>query len=281
MYNGWLRGDKPCPLFPYDWTATNINSFCFDQNDKCKLHVADQFDEEKDLCFSFEYGERVFIYVKLDRPQATNSIIRSNVNINSLSNLSHLVDDMYDYLDTYSRDEIIALLDYLNYTDIEDIQDKPTNELLKKLKYIIKHNYFNLAVKPIEISQQPSAPPSERSRRSRRQKPPPTPLEQPLEQPSAPPLEQPSAPPSERSRRSRRLKPPPQPLEQILEQPSAQPSDKSRRSRRQKPPSAPPSEKNTKLSRSRIQPQPLEKPSAQPTARRRMLPSLQRQQSVI
>ena len=157
VYNGWNDNKIPCHLFPFNWNVKKLNEFCFNPTDICKLLSVDKsIDQSKDLCFSFNKGERILIYVKLDVPHFTYNTIsngRSSVNQNSLSNLSVVVDDLFDYLDNYSKDELIALLRYFNYTDV---QDKSNNKLLKILKYKIKHDYFNISIKPIEISQSQS-----------------------------------------------------------------------------------------------------------------------------
>lgn len=72
VYNGWLYGT--CPLIPFDWSINNKTEFCLNTV-KCELldlldtdyiqkkHKLQEF--EKDICFSFNKGDRLLVYVRV------------------------------------------------------------------------------------------------------------------------------------------------------------------------------------------------------------------------
>ena len=102
VYNGWTRSTIdpnmkinsnitdinikiPCELMKFDWDVNKNKEFCLNRH-KCILDIMDV----KDLCFSFNKGEREIIYVKKNANKKLN--IKNNVKcektkvINPLSN---------------------------------------------------------------------------------------------------------------------------------------------------------------------------------------------------
>jgi hypothetical protein len=102
VYNGWTRSTIdpnmkinsnitdinikiPCELMKFDWDVNKNKEFCLNRN-KCILDIMDV----KDLCFSFNKGEREIIYVKKNADKKLN--IKNDVKcektkvINPLSN---------------------------------------------------------------------------------------------------------------------------------------------------------------------------------------------------
>jgi len=65
VYNGWMREDesfKFCNLIPFDWYSKK--EFCLNRKE-CSLDDI----KEKDFCFSFEKGKRLFVYVKREKKE--------------------------------------------------------------------------------------------------------------------------------------------------------------------------------------------------------------------
>jgi len=72
VYNGW--DDGFCPLIPFDWSINNKTEFCLNTK-KCELLDLKDTNYtqkqkklrsfEKDLCFSFNKGYRLLVYVRV------------------------------------------------------------------------------------------------------------------------------------------------------------------------------------------------------------------------
>jgi len=106
VYNGWdenanifddsinkIKIKNTCPLIKFNW---NIHKdIKFNLNNKlCKLDFIK--NDNNDLCFSFNKGERTFIYAKI-----SNKNIKINRNSNSknnidLSNMSSVIENIYN-----------------------------------------------------------------------------------------------------------------------------------------------------------------------------------------
>ncbi len=132
IYNGWCKGTidpalqqekikklKPYPLIKYDWNLREDKKFCF------KPEYNETIEEQK-LCFSFNKGRRILIYVK-EKKEETSSLIRSS----SYSNLSNKKEEFKKFHDSVKldRDEIISELNKKNI-----IYNKSFSiEILKKI----------------------------------------------------------------------------------------------------------------------------------------------------
>ena len=85
VYNGWTRTsmdpvmiDKnitlniPCELMPYDWNVKHHGDFCLNNRtcilDIMKIKKGEEYN--RDLCFNFNKGNRILVYVRKDEPNA-------------------------------------------------------------------------------------------------------------------------------------------------------------------------------------------------------------------
>ena len=85
VYNGWTRTsmdpvmiDKnitlniPCELMPYDWNVKHHGDFCLNNRtcilDIMKIKKGEEYN--RDLCFNFNKGDRILVYVRKDEPNA-------------------------------------------------------------------------------------------------------------------------------------------------------------------------------------------------------------------
>jgi hypothetical protein len=86
VYNGWTkntvdpslkdRSDNkyPCDLFEYNWDPKIDYQFCIN-NQECTLPNAHEYKgKHKSLCFSFNKGVRLLIYVRQDKISSTSSV---------------------------------------------------------------------------------------------------------------------------------------------------------------------------------------------------------------
>ena len=134
VYNGWYNPiiNSPCSLMSYDWDLHKKQKFCLNPI-LCKLNLT----KNKGLvCFSFNQGERVLVYVRIDKPNInTQSNISSVLNISSLS-LSNDLNKFFD-LDNYTNEDLISHLEK-NKLVTTNLKNKTREELInlmtKKLK---------------------------------------------------------------------------------------------------------------------------------------------------
>jgi hypothetical protein len=129
IYNGWVqKNNKPCSLFKFNWDLKSNNEFCINRR-KCSLD--DTVD--KKLCFSFNKGNRLLVYVKQDDSESL-SIESSLISNLSLSNVNDIIRDYYN-LDNLTIDTIKKILKSL------DIKFKDDDNLYDLLYNYLKLNY--------------------------------------------------------------------------------------------------------------------------------------------
>jgi hypothetical protein len=160
VYNGWCKGTvdpalkqqerkkiiEPYPLVKYNWNLREDKSFCF------KPKYSERINNQ-DLCFSFNKGTRILIYVK-DNKEETSSLIRSS----SYKSLSGKEEDFkeFHYLEFLNREEIISELNEKKIIYDKTLSTEKLNKILmntlKKEAEILddekKYEYFTLL--PIE-----------------------------------------------------------------------------------------------------------------------------------
>ena len=189
VYNGWndetldegikepiIKSDtKQCSLFKYDWTSKTITEdFCFNTNE-CKL--SSNFNSE-DLCFSFNKGSKVYVYVKTVSTTSQNSskittinrfttpsinissAIRTVFSVNKLSKEDYLslFKDIYEkYIETLENFKfytsipiIIKSFDKLKYNE-HFITELSVEELKKLYVDYLKYTYIDNKIKFIKI----------------------------------------------------------------------------------------------------------------------------------
>jgi hypothetical protein len=96
VYNGWARssmdpamgtqviGEFPCELMPMDWDIKNNSDFCLNPTECIPEPLKHKLKNE-DLCFNFNKGERILIYVcdDINTPQSSSSRNLSSQNLSS------------------------------------------------------------------------------------------------------------------------------------------------------------------------------------------------------
>lgn len=134
IYNGWVqKNKKPCNLFKFNWDLKSNNEFCIN-NKRCDL---DAIIDDTDLCFSFNKGNRLLVYVKQDDSESL-SIESSLISNLSLSNVNDIIRDYYN-LDNLTVDTVKKILKslYIKFKDDDNLYDLLYNYL--KLNY--NYNY--------------------------------------------------------------------------------------------------------------------------------------------
>jgi len=125
VYNGWLNISKyfsPCSLIKYDWNLRRDDEFCLNVK-KCKL---DFVINKKNLCFSFNKGNRVLIYVRINNNE-TRDLTPINTSKVKLTDINTIVNDIYQINDIDNN---------------ETFYKKIKNNLMKSVKKtFIKSNY--------------------------------------------------------------------------------------------------------------------------------------------
>ena len=84
IYNGWTRTSMdpvmantritrniPCELMPYNWNIQKDNDFCLNTK-KCIPDIIKEFNDDK-LCFNFDTGNRILIYIRKDATVVTST----------------------------------------------------------------------------------------------------------------------------------------------------------------------------------------------------------------
>ena len=141
VYNGWMRvtNDKsihdieltrtlPCELMPFNWNIHDSADFCINV-DKCELpKIKGQRHEKRtSLCFSFNKGDRILIYVK-------QNIDLLSVNENTINTPSSL-----------SSQRSLRSLSSVHQSEIDKIDVSPINSDNSnysgkmQIKRLIKH----------------------------------------------------------------------------------------------------------------------------------------------
>ena len=96
VYNGWARssmdpamgtqviGEFPCELMKYDWDIKNNSDFCLNPTECIPEPLKHKLKNE-DLCFNFNKGKRILIYVRddINTPQSSSSLNLSSRNLSS------------------------------------------------------------------------------------------------------------------------------------------------------------------------------------------------------
>ena len=156
VYNGWIRktldpammnkvagkNEFPCSLMKFDWNLRKNDEFCLNPT-TCKLDKI--FDKKKQPCFSFNKGQRILVYVRVDdKPLPSISSISSSKA--KLSNLSDFIKDIYQ-IDKLSLVQIKKALSRLGYSNI---QGKNKNQLRDELLKILMKKYKNVDIDDIK-----------------------------------------------------------------------------------------------------------------------------------
>ena len=135
IYNGWLSKKRhyntPCPLFKFNWDLKTDKEFCL-KTKECKMVDI----KSNKLCFSFNKGDRLLIYVK-DNSRRTSVI--PDFSYSSLSKRNEIIRDYYQ-LDNLTIVDIKKMLDYFeidykNVTDLDDFEDLLMNKLQELYNY--------------------------------------------------------------------------------------------------------------------------------------------------
>ena len=129
VYNGWTSNSIdpalnhqsfnnkeiaiPCSLMEFDWNVKKDVPFCLDP--KCGVYFN---INEKKTCFSFNKGQRILIYVKVDNKKTDSIPSLSNYSIDK-KDISKMIDDIYN---------------------IKNISEENMKILIKKLKIKDYHN---------------------------------------------------------------------------------------------------------------------------------------------
>lgn len=113
VYNGWnsltidasmITKDKiqsyPCSLIEYNWDIKKDKEFCLNPFE-CKLKGMDK----KDLCFSFDKGERILVYVKVDNDETRRLSSSSFKNFSSKS-INEIKEDLKDFFDYQTQKDV-------------------------------------------------------------------------------------------------------------------------------------------------------------------------------
>jgi hypothetical protein len=118
VYNGWTRKTEdpamkknedivkegnyfPCSLMKFDWDLRKNKEFCLNPI-QCKL---DFVIDKNDLCFSFNKGDRILLYVRIDEDIKTTNITTLNSSKIKLSNIKLLLKDFYQ-IDKLNEEEL-------------------------------------------------------------------------------------------------------------------------------------------------------------------------------
>jgi len=116
VYNGWnsmivVNKDKiqtyPCSLIEYEWDIKKDQEFCLDSN-KCKLKEIDK----SDLCFSFDKGERILVYVKIDSDETKRLSLSSS--FKNFSNINEIKEDLRELFNFQTKKEVEEQLNLLH-----------------------------------------------------------------------------------------------------------------------------------------------------------------------
>ncbi len=119
IYNSENINNNLCKLYKFNWDINVDKPFSFNYN-KCKLNY--KIKEDKEQCFSFNRGDRILVYVKVENEYL------------SISNKKEMKEDFYDIkkVDKYYLEKIAENLELT-------FKDKSKNSLIQKInKYIHK-----------------------------------------------------------------------------------------------------------------------------------------------
>jgi len=144
VYNGWNSktydpsyknngNNLPCSLMRYDWNLNEDKEFCLNTKE-CKL---DTITDIKELCFSFNKGNRTLIYIKINE-EKTESITTPSLNNFSNLNARDIIIDNYN-INNLSLEEIINKLKEFDYILLSSFSLDLLREIL--IKYYLDLNF--------------------------------------------------------------------------------------------------------------------------------------------
>lgn len=161
VYNGWNIEttdpsfasnkkdyiEEPCKLMKYDWNINNTNEFCLNAKD-CKL---DKITDRSDLCFSFNKGLRLLIYVKISpiTSSSLSSLSSSSFKSFSPSLKEELKKTLKNEIDNIDEIEIDKRLDKIDPNKIKLPLELKRKIILYNLydKNKIDHHHINVDIK--------------------------------------------------------------------------------------------------------------------------------------
>ena len=171
VYNGWnintvdaaikdtlnlKLSQTTCSLMKFDWDLKTNYEFCLNKT-LCKLDFIDKNDKTKQLCFSFNKGPRILVYIRVNETKNDETNI-SNISTKYISRMTDIIEDMYD-IKKLTRSELIEkLINDYNFIITSEMNTNHLRNLLLKLikrkDYKIKHqDKIKLAIKePKEIT---------------------------------------------------------------------------------------------------------------------------------
>ena len=148
IYNGWniYTNDAAikdnlklnyttCSLMHFNWDLKTNEEFCLNKT-LCKLDFIKQYDNSNQLCFSFNKGPRILIYIKMkdSNESLTNTDQESIISSKDISRMTEIIEDMYD-IKKLTREELIKNLLYYNVIVSDDMKINDLRTLLlKKIK---------------------------------------------------------------------------------------------------------------------------------------------------
>ena len=151
VYNGWNKNttdnaagnlndvaSNACSLIPFDWDVKKNSEFCLNTK-LCKLDVLNP-NEQRKLCFSFNKGSRVLVYIRIKDNDKSSIFIRDSTKSMSISNLSSLINEMHD-IDKLTKAELIEIFKRygMKETELTILSEKTLKQLLRK----VLKSYFN------------------------------------------------------------------------------------------------------------------------------------------
>jgi hypothetical protein len=162
VYNGWSNKSNdpaivkknnfqngPCSLMKYNWDLNKNEEFCLNAR-TCKLDFANI--DKRDLCFSFNKGNRLLIYVRVDE---TKEKIESSKTqeINELSNIKDIIINIYDLEDLSIKELKDVLLTLSNTYPAINLEylNKSKNNIKLYLKEILLDYYYNFNLNKLDI----------------------------------------------------------------------------------------------------------------------------------
>lgn len=157
VYNGWIRNTAdpgikneidrtlPCELMSYNWDINTDNEFCINSK-ACDLNGF--LDRYKDLCFSFNKGDRTLVYILKNDEYKSLDYNKSNSNSNSISKFKNKSKSFEKEIKKEIKKDKIKELKKELKKEIKEIKDN----IDKYTKYKAKLNdLINIDKKKIKI----------------------------------------------------------------------------------------------------------------------------------
>jgi hypothetical protein len=163
VYNGWNKdttdvsfvSDKkevlqePCKLMKFDWNIHNDSEFCLNVSE-CKL---DKITDRKNLCFSFNKGDRKLVYVKVSKKSSSSSSSLLSSLPSSFKSFSPKAKEglkitLKDMIDNIDEIEIDNRLSKINHNNIKLPLVLKRKIVLYKIydEYKIRHEHINVDI---------------------------------------------------------------------------------------------------------------------------------------